>query len=403
MSTLNFDRINLLWLDATKQLIARELTPIREENERLRGEVDALATINKALASRMEDMERIPAVEPPDLSAFATKADIIEVKDTILSNPDIARKNDIPSLPEPPDLSAFATKADIIEVKDTILSDPDIVRRSDLPEPPDLSSFATKADIIEVKDTILSDPDIARKNDIPSLPEPLDLSAFATKAEVKDTILSDPDIVRRSDIPDLSGFARKDDLDNTRHIIDAILSDPDFARQSDIPDLSGFARKEDLPDFQNWASSVMSGVTDLIKAGQITSLKQNDDGELIMKLASGETHNAGRVRGADGFGFSDIRHEDNERSFKIIFSRDGLPDYEVEVQKPGFWDQGVWVEGKEFLPGDVVTWAGSSWVAKQESQDKKPGETDAWRLLVKRGRDGRDLREPTPLPGKVKR
>jgi hypothetical protein len=335
MSTLNFDRINLLWLDATKQLIARELTPIREENERLRGEVDALATINKALASRMEDMERIPAVEPPDLSAFATKADIIEVKDTILSNPDIARKNDIPSLPEPPDLSAFATKADIIEVKDTILSD--------------------------------------------------------------------PDIVRRSDIPDLSGFARKDDLDNTRHIIDDILSDPDFARQSDIPDLSGFARKEDLPDFQNWASSVMSGVTDLIKAGQITSLKQNDDGELIMKLASGETHNAGRVRGADGFGFSDIRHEDNERSFKIIFSRDGLPDYEVEVQKPGFWDQGVWVEGKEFLPGDVVTWAGSSWVAKQESQDKKPGETDAWRLLVKRGRDGRDLREPTPLPGKVKR
>lgn len=45
-------------------------------------------------------------------------------------------------------------------------------------------------------------------------------------------------------------------------------------------------------------------------------------------------------------------------------------------------------EGRIYLKGDVVTWAGHMWVCKQDT-DAKPVEGDAWRIAVKRGQDGK--------------
>lgn len=52
--------------------------------------------------------------------------------------------------------------------------------------------------------------------------------------------------------------------------------------------------------------------------------------------------------------------------------------------------RGVWKEGT-FERGDVVTWDGSSWHCQQTTSDK-PG-TNAWKMMVKQGRAGKDAAE----------
>lgn len=58
--------------------------------------------------------------------------------------------------------------------------------------------------------------------------------------------------------------------------------------------------------------------------------------------------------------------------------------------KPGLQYLGVYVEGKQYECGDLVTWAGSAWHCNEVTATK-PGEASkAWTLMVKRGRDGKD-------------
>lgn len=51
--------------------------------------------------------------------------------------------------------------------------------------------------------------------------------------------------------------------------------------------------------------------------------------------------------------------------------------------------KGVWAEGGEYLRGNFATWGGSMWHANVDTTDR-PGESDAWTLAVKHGRDGRN-------------
>jgi hypothetical protein len=68
---------------------------------------------------------------------------------------------------------------------------------------------------------------------------------------------------------------------------------------------------------------------------------------------------------------------------------------------------GVWAVGK-YHEGNLVTHDGSMWHCNRET-DSKPGQSDAWTLCVKRGRDGRDAnghataepRKPTAQPNGV--
>jgi hypothetical protein len=53
--------------------------------------------------------------------------------------------------------------------------------------------------------------------------------------------------------------------------------------------------------------------------------------------------------------------------------------------------RGVWSEGRTFQLGDVVVDDGSSWVCVDPTPSR-PGTGAAWRLLAKKGRDGRDRR-----------
>lgn len=54
---------------------------------------------------------------------------------------------------------------------------------------------------------------------------------------------------------------------------------------------------------------------------------------------------------------------------------------------------GAWQRAATYKRGDVVTCGGSMWVAIQATEPgQAPGETMAWQLAVKRGRDGKDAR-----------
>lgn len=55
---------------------------------------------------------------------------------------------------------------------------------------------------------------------------------------------------------------------------------------------------------------------------------------------------------------------------------------------------GIYRPGTPYSKGDMVTWEGSSWLCT-EATTRKPGEGDThWRLVVKRGRDGKDAAAP---------
>jgi hypothetical protein len=59
---------------------------------------------------------------------------------------------------------------------------------------------------------------------------------------------------------------------------------------------------------------------------------------------------------------------------------------------PGLKYAGVYVDGQAYGPGDLVTHGGSVWHCERPTA-AKPGTTaDGWQLMVKRGKDGRDVR-----------
>lgn len=57
--------------------------------------------------------------------------------------------------------------------------------------------------------------------------------------------------------------------------------------------------------------------------------------------------------------------------------------------------EGVYQDGQSYEKGHLVTWAGSSWHCN-EPTSSRPGESKAWTLMVKRGRDGKDGKDLSP-------
>jgi hypothetical protein len=65
----------------------------------------------------------------------------------------------------------------------------------------------------------------------------------------------------------------------------------------------------------------------------------------------------------------------------------------AKLASPTFTDsyKDVWKESAgEYKRGDIVTHKGSVWLAKSDTAER-PGTGDGWRLIVKAGRDGKDL------------
>jgi hypothetical protein len=62
-----------------------------------------------------------------------------------------------------------------------------------------------------------------------------------------------------------------------------------------------------------------------------------------------------------------------------------------EIKTALVLDAGVWKDGTTYAAGDGVTLGGSFFIAQADTT-AKPGQSNDWRLAVKRGADGRDHR-----------
>lgn len=98
--------------------------------------------------------------------------------------------------------------------------------------------------------------------------------------------------------------------------------------------------------------------------------------------------------GQDGLGFDDLKSIETETHYGLVASRgDVKREYlftKPTVPRPTMADfyRGVWTE-RGYVRGDCVTHQGSLWLAHKDTT-AKPGLSQEWQLIVKRGNHGRD-------------
>lgn len=131
------------------------------------------------------------------------------------------------------------------------------------------------------------------------------------------------------------------------------------------------------------------------------------DGELVLTLSNGVAIKLGRVigkdgdPGKDGLSFDDFQFDvgyDGERVFTLKWSNGGK-EVVRRFGVPAMIYRGVFKEGETYHLGDIVTWGGSLWHCRAETQEKPLDNAGAWQLAAKRGRDGRSapVGEPRAL------
>lgn len=86
--------------------------------------------------------------------------------------------------------------------------------------------------------------------------------------------------------------------------------------------------------------------------------------------------------------------EEDPRQITLHLATSSGVVVERGIHIPAMLYRGVWREGPH-ARGDVVTWAGSAWHCQRDTDDK-PGTSDAWKLMVKSGRDGKDATASHP-------
>jgi hypothetical protein len=105
-------------------------------------------------------------------------------------------------------------------------------------------------------------------------------------------------------------------------------------------------------------------------------------------VVDGDLVRAGWVVIVEGVRAVDLSQSEDARQIRMALTLTSGATASQTFHFPAMIYRGVWREGVH-VPGDVATWAGSAWHCQRETTDK-PGTSDAWRLMVKSGRDGKD-------------
>jgi len=87
----------------------------------------------------------------------------------------------------------------------------------------------------------------------------------------------------------------------------------------------------------------------------------------------------------------DIKLQDDMRTILVTLSA-GDTNIERSIKIPAILDRGVYKSGQDYEQGDLTTYGGSAWIAQKDGPQGSPGSSSDWRLAVKKGRDGKDLR-----------
>lgn len=226
---------------------------------------------------------------------------------------------------------------------------------------------------------------------IKDLPAPVDLSddLAALKTAVEAIVIPVIPELELLDIPTLVEEAVKD------------LPAPQDGKSVTIDDIAPLIAAEvekrvsELPTAKDGKDGV-DGKDGIGLAGALI----DRSGELVVTLTNGEAKNLGPIVGKDGDpgkpgkdGFS-LKHFDAElmadgRTILLKFEDESDQSFSVELGVPAMIYRGVFKEGEQYEKGDTVTWGGSIWHCDQGTTEK-PDASKAWRLAVKRGRDGKD-------------
>lgn len=101
------------------------------------------------------------------------------------------------------------------------------------------------------------------------------------------------------------------------------------------------------------------------------------------------------LHGKDGRDGMSIEHFDlefdGERRLTFVLQSGDVREVKT-IRAPWLLDRGLWDEQRAYEPGDCVTFGSSLWVAQKETKGQQPetaAGAGAWRLAVKRGRDGK--------------
>lgn len=100
-------------------------------------------------------------------------------------------------------------------------------------------------------------------------------------------------------------------------------------------------------------------------------------------------------RGMDGLGFEDMDEyfDEDGRTLVHRYSRDDeVKEFRHKFGVP--LDTGVYRDGMQCDRGDIKSCGGSLWIAQRDTADR-PGTSDAWRMVIKRPRDGKPGKDPT--------
>lgn len=85
--------------------------------------------------------------------------------------------------------------------------------------------------------------------------------------------------------------------------------------------------------------------------------------------------------------------QDGDREFSVTLAKSSGAEVVQKFHMPIQVYKGVHREGDSYAAHDNVTWAGSQWTSTKSENTDKPGTSDAWTLVVKAGRPGKDLRD----------
>lgn len=118
-------------------------------------------------------------------------------------------------------------------------------------------------------------------------------------------------------------------------------------------------------------------------------------------VKNGDLVSAGWVVMVEGVAAIVVTQEADPREISVAAMLTSGTKMVSQFKIPALLERGVWREGA-YDKGDGVTWDGSYWIAQDKTTDK-PGTSPAWRLAVKRGRDGKDLKDAPAAPRPVVR
>lgn len=85
--------------------------------------------------------------------------------------------------------------------------------------------------------------------------------------------------------------------------------------------------------------------------------------------------------------------QDGDREFSVSLVKSSGLEVVQKFALPIQIYKGVYRDDEAYDAHDTVTWGGSQWVSNKSANADKPGSSDAWTLVVKAGRPGKDLRE----------